>query len=148
MWKHEPEDQAQPRLQREGPGHNRPVTDHLHPRVYLAVVILGLWYVVAAWIGFGADADIGYLLAVVTGLFFITIAIPCALWLAWRSGRELRSSPPRTAFRDWAAGDFKTWAGELKASSAAVQILLPIAAVAFGMTAFAVIVRSIELGII
>jgi hypothetical protein len=148
MWKREDEDQALHRLPEEEPRHNRPTTDQLHPRVYMAMVVLGLWYVIAAWIGFGAEDDIGYLLAVVSGLFFITIAIPCALWLAWRNNRDPQSPAHRTAFRDWAAGNFRTWAGELKASSAAVQILLPIAAVAFGMTAFAAIVRSIELGII
>jgi hypothetical protein len=32
---------------------------------------------------------------------------------------------------------FRTWQGDLKASSATIQILLSIAAIAFGMTAFA-----------
>ena len=61
-----------------------------------------------------------------------------------------RSACPKqhTSFRDLASGNFRTWQGDLKASSAAVQILLPIAAVAFGMTAFAAITRAIELGII
>ena len=129
-------------------GHNRPVSDKLHPYVYIAIVGLGLWYVVSAWAGFVAADDIAYLLAVVSGLFFITIAIPCALWLAWRTGRDPHTPKQHTSFRDWASGNFRTWQGDLKASSAAVQILLPIAAVAFGMTAFAAITRAIELGII
>jgi hypothetical protein len=129
-------------------GHNRPVSDKLHPYVYIAIVGLGLWYVVSAWAGFVAEGDIAYLLAVVSGLFLITIAIPCALWLAWRTSRDPHAPKQHTSFRDWASGNFRTWQGDLKASSAAVQILLPIAAVAFGMTAFAAITRAIELGII
>jgi hypothetical protein len=124
------------------------VSDKLHPYVYVAIVGLGLWYVVSAWAGFVAEDDIAYLLAVVSGLFFITIDIPCALWLAWRTGRDPNARERRTSFREWASGNFRTWQGDLKASSAAIQILLPIAAVAFGMTAFAAITRAIELGII
>jgi len=129
-------------------GHNRPVSDKLHPYVYIAIVVLGLWYVVSAWAGFVAEADIAYLLAVVSGLFFITIAIPCALSLAARAGRDPHARVQRTSFREWASGNFRTWQADLKASSAAIQILLPIAAVAFGMTAFAILTRAIELGVI
>jgi len=129
-------------------GHNRPVSDKLHPYVYVAIVGLGLWYVVSAWAGFVAEDDIAYLLAVVNGLFFIAIAIPCALWLAWWKSRDLHAPRQQSRFRDWVSGNFRTGQGDLKASSAAIQILLPIAAVAFGMTAFAVITRAIEFGLI
>ena len=124
------------------------MSDKLHPYVYVAIVGLGLWYVVSAWAGFVAEDDIAYLLAVVSGLFFIAIAIPCALWLAWRTGHDPHAPRQHVRFRDWASGNFRTWQGDLKASSAAIQILLPIAAVAFGMTAFAMITRAIELGVI
>jgi hypothetical protein len=136
------------RAELESVRHNRPVTDRLHPRVYIAMASLGLWYVLSAWAGFAADEDTAYLLVVVSGLFFVTIAIPGALWLAWRAARRPSPHLEQPEFRDWASGDFRTWQGDLKASSAAVQILLPIMAVAFGMTAFALIVRSIEFRII
>src|SRR5215472_12941535 len=113
------------------PRHNRSVTDELHPAIYLAIVGLALWFLVSAWAGFAADGDIAYLLAVVSGLMFITVAIPCSLWLASRAGRDTQPAPRRNRLRDWASGDFRTWQGQLKASSAAVQILLPLAAVAF-----------------
>jgi hypothetical protein len=102
----------------------------------------------SAWAGFATDDSTAYVLAVVSGLVFITIAIPCALWLASRTGQDPRAPSSRNQFRDWTAGDFRTSQDQLKASSAAIQILLPLAAVAFGMTVFAVIVRSIELGVI
>jgi hypothetical protein len=127
--------------------HNRPAADELHPVVYLAIVGLALWFLLSAWIGFANDGYTAYLLAVVSGLVFIAAAIPSALWLASRAGRDARAARSHSRFRDWASGDFRTWQDQLKASNAAVQILLPFAAVAFGMTAFAVVVRSIELGI-
>jgi hypothetical protein len=85
---------------------------------------------------------------VVTGLVLIAVSIPSAIWLASRKGRDPDATLQRSRFRSWLAGDFRTSSDELKASDAAVQILLPIAAVAFGMTAFALVTRAIELGII
>ena len=76
-------------------GHNRPVSDKLQPYVYVAIVGVGLWYVVSAWGGFVAEDDIGNLLAVVSGLFFITIAIRALC--GWRGGpAEIRMSPGNT----------------------------------------------------
>ena len=46
-----------------------------------------------------------------------------------------------SARHDWTSGDFETWQGRLKGKDAAVQILLPIASVAFGMTLFAIIMH-------
>jgi len=128
--------------------HNRAVIDELHPLVYLAIIGLAVWFLLSAWAGFASDGYTAYLLVVVSGLVFIAVAIPGALLLASRAGQDRHGPRRHNPFRDWASGDFRTWQDQLKASNAAVQILLPIAAVAFGMTAFAVIVRSIELGII
>jgi hypothetical protein len=127
---------------------NRLVSDELHPIVYIIIVGLGLWFVLSAWAGFATDEYTGYLLAVVSGLFIVAFAIPSAIWLASHSGRDAHTAAHRHKFRDWLSGDFKTSSDELKASNAAIQILLPIAAVAFGMTAFAIVTRAIELGII
>lgn len=128
---------------------NRLILDELHPIIYIAIVGLGLWFVLSAWAGFATDTYTAYLLVVVSGLVLVAVAIPCAIWLASRKGPVQRDTTHRrNGFRDWASGDFSTSSGRLKASTAAVQILLPIAAVAFGMTAFAILVRSIELGII
>jgi hypothetical protein len=127
---------------------NHLISDELHPIIYIAIVGLGLWFVLSAWVGFATDTYTAYLLVVVSGLVLVAVAIPCAIWLASRKGPGPDTTHRRNGFRDWASGDFSTSSGRLKASAAAVQILLPIAAVAFGMTAFAIVVHSIELGII
>jgi hypothetical protein len=131
------------------PRSNRFVSDELHPTIYMAIVGLGLWFVLSAWAGFATDEYTGYLLVVVSGLVLVAVIIPSAIWLASRKGRDLDdAAPQRSRLRDWLSGDFQTSTDQLKASSAAVQILLPIAAVAFGMTAFALVTRAVELGII
>jgi hypothetical protein len=84
-------------------------------------------------------------LVVVSGLFFIAMAIQSAIWLSSRARQPRDSERHPSAFRDWASGEFNISGGHLKASNAAVQILLPLAAVAFGMTAFAIVVHLVEL---
>jgi hypothetical protein len=42
-------------------------------------------------------------------------------------------------FSDWAAGQFETWQDRVKGANAAAEIILPIAAAAVGMTAFAIV---------
>jgi hypothetical protein len=118
---------------------NRPVSDHLHPLVYAAIAGLVLWYVISAWDFFG-EGDTGLLLAVVSGFFVMAAAIPCALWLIWRKHR--RSEAERgegISLRDWASGSFEIWQDRLKGANAIVEILLPIAAVALGMTALGIV---------
>lgn len=116
------------------------VTDRLHPGVYLALVALGLWFVVSAW-AFGGDGYTDYLLVVASGLIFIAIAIPAALWRIWRHHPH-GDDAPQESFREWvSASEFRTWQDRVKAKNAAIEILLPIAAVAFGMSIFAVIVH-------
>jgi hypothetical protein len=126
---------------------NRLISDELHPIIYIAIVGLGLWFVLSAWAGFATNTYTAYLLVVVSGLVLVAVAIPFAIWLVSRKGGP-DTAHRRNRFRDWASGDFDTSSGRLKASSAAVQILLPIAAVAFGMTAFAIVARAIEFGMI
>lgn len=63
--------------------------------------------------------------------------------IAWRVWRHNRGTDigrkARENFRDWAHRDFDIGQGHVSGSEAAIEILLPIAAVAFGMTAFAII---------
>jgi len=122
---------------REVVRHDAPVSDRLHPLVYAAIAGLALWLVVSVW-GFAGAGYTDYLLAVVSGFIFIAVAIPFMLWLNWRRGNEEARAHGGT-FREWASGDFDTWQCRVKGSNAALEILLPIAAVAFGMTAFALV---------
>jgi hypothetical protein len=116
---------------------DRPVANDLHPLVYVLIIGLSLWFILSVW-GFAADEGTDYLLVVVSGFILIAVALPCILWRVGRvdDGPEGKSDG---SFRAWASADFATWQDRLPGANAAVEILLPIAAVAFGMTAFGII---------
>lgn len=119
---------------------NRPVSGYLHPVIYQALIGLALWFLVAIWLGFGGDGYTDYLLVVVTGLFAISILLPAALWRIWRAhhNRDSRAQ----SFRTWAASEFSIWQDHTTGFTAAIEILLPIAAVAFGMTLLIIAARA------
>jgi len=111
----------------------------LPPQVYIALVGFVLWMVLAAW-GFAGPGYADVALTVVTGFCVIVIAIPFILWRMARANQDPSDSPERqTGFIDWASGQFETWQDQVKGVNAAVEITLPIAAAAVGMTAFAIV---------
>ncbi len=113
---------------------HRPASGDLHLFVYMAAVGLVLLFAVAAWESFDEQGYTGYLLTVMTGFFLVAAAIPVTLWMSWRRHRDVDAARDEsTSWRNWMRGDFDTWAGRRKAGDAAVEILLPLAAVAFGM---------------
>jgi hypothetical protein len=115
-------------------------TSLLHPRVYALMIGLAAWLVMSVWI-FSGVGSTDYLLAIVSGFIFIAVALPSIL-----SCQRRRSGDSETpSFRTWGSRDFDTWTGRLRGSHAAAEILLPIAAVAFGMTAFGIVLRLVEL---
>jgi hypothetical protein len=125
---------------RELVAHNRPVFDQLHPRVYAGAIGLVAWFALAAWILFDRQDDIGLLLGMISVLLFIAVLVPLALAAVWRRHRapdQLHSQA--TSFRDWRAGDLAVWGSRLRATDAAIDLLLPLAAVAFGLTAIGVV---------
>lgn len=127
------------------------VARNLHSKVYVAFVGLVLWLVLAIW-GFGYDGQTDYLLAIVTGFLLIAVAIPATLALmAYSQGSSVdgeNSAPPDTkSFRQWAAEDFDTWQDRVKGRNAAIEVLLPMAAIAIGMTAFAIILHFTAVGV-
>jgi hypothetical protein len=69
-----------------------------------------------------------------------------AIWLSWRKftsrerGRRDRGNEAES-FRSWLTCEFETGSGRLLARDAVIQIMLPLAAVALGMTAFGIIWR-------
>jgi hypothetical protein len=116
---------------------NRPASKELHPGVYMLIIGLTLWLVLSVW-SFATDGYTDYLLVVVSGFVFIAVALPCILWCVGReNGDAVRRN--EESFRDWASADFDTSQGRLPGVNAAVEIVLPIAAVAFGMTAFGIV---------
>jgi len=118
--------------------------------VYVALVGLVLWLVLAIW-GFGYDGQTDYLLAIVTGFLLIAVAIPATLALmAYSQGNSVDGESPvahdSKPFRQWAAEDFDTWQDRVKGGNAAVEVLLPMAAIAIGMTAFAIVLHFTAVG--
>ena len=126
-------------MSRELVAHNRPVFDQLHPRVYAGAVGLVAWFALSAWILFDRQADIGLPLMMVSVLLFMAVLIPLALALVWRRHRISDSHPEATSFRDWRAGDFAVWGSRVRGTDAAIDMLLPLAAVAFGLTAIGIV---------
>jgi hypothetical protein len=117
------------------------VSDRLHGVVYAAMIALAVLLVLSVWSFAGAGYQ-DFVLAVVTGLVAFAVGLPMVLWRLGRRKRNPGSARgDRESFHDWARGDFETRHGRLKGVVAAVEILLPIAAVAFGMAAFAIVLH-------
>lgn len=129
---------------------HHPDQDALHPGVYATIVALAAWFVLSIWLLFGDKSYEMMTGGVITFFFLMLVGIPTAIWLTWRNHPEERSqdaagssqSAPDNApssFAHWASGEFSTWTGEQKAWQAAIEIVLPIAAVSFGITAFGLV---------
>jgi hypothetical protein len=120
------------------------VSDHLHPRIHMAAAGLLIWFVIAAWRLFGGLGHIELAPAIISVLVFIAMAIPLALWrthlTARRSAGLSRAAEPASdTFGQWLRGRFATWTDQERGSTAAFEILLPPAAVAFGIAALGIV---------
>jgi hypothetical protein len=116
--------------------HNRR-TNELHPLVYRAMIGLTIWLVLSVWALFSRGAYEGVTLSVITLFFVVLVGIPVILWLTWRRNTDLNDNV--APYREWSSGSFETWTGGISGREASMQILLPIAAVAFGMTIFGLV---------
>lgn len=112
-------------------------TDKLPLAVYAALAGFVAWMALAAW-GFAGPGYADLSLAVVTGLLIVAIAIPLILWRVWRANTDERLND-RLSFSEWKSRQFETWQDRQKGSNAAAEIIMPIAAAAIGMTAFAIV---------
>jgi hypothetical protein len=138
------------------------VSDRLHPAVHLAAAGLLIWFVMAAWVLFGGAGYIGLALTMVSVLVFMAIAIPWALWRtsvraaqrAAAAGEATESTEAADAAHateplgTWLRGRFATWTDEERGRLAAIEILLPLAAVAFGMTALGIVLELTRAGVV
>jgi len=125
---------------------DRPAMDGLHPYVYAAVAALVLWFIVSVWAAFAGDGYTDWLLVVVSGFLLVAVAIPFVLSQVSRVDADGAAS--QNSFRDWTSCEFDTWQYRLKCKHAAIEVLLPVAAIAFGMTAFGVILLLVSHGTI
>jgi hypothetical protein len=123
----------------------RPVTSRLHPLVYVILIGLAFWFVLSVWSFAGAGVT-DYLLFIVSGFIFIAVALPLILSRVRRTDDAAKGGDEQPSLRQWVSWDFDTWQGRLSGAEAATQILLPIAAAAFGMTAFGVALHIAERG--
>jgi hypothetical protein len=126
----------------------RLVTSGLHPRVWAAMIVLSLWFVVWVWSFFNAGAGVvGYLLFIVSGFIGVVIALQLILSSVSRpteipNANTAKDDTP--SFHDWVRGYFDTEEGPLNSSEAAIIILLSFAAAAIGMMVFGIEFQIVE----
>jgi hypothetical protein len=113
-------------------------SDHLHPWIYGTIVGLALLLILSVW-GFLGRGYSGLVLAVVSAFIFIDVAIPIILWRIWRNHAADPDRPE--SFAAWLERDFEICDDRLKGADAALQVLLPIAAVSLGMAVFALVLH-------
>lgn len=120
--------------------HNRPVYDDLHPRVYGAAVGLVAWFALAAWILFDRQNDVELSLMFVSVLLFVAVLLPWLLSLIWQKYDHRHDQHQRPIpFREWRAGEFAVWGSTINSTHATIDMLLPLASVAFGLTAIGIV---------
>jgi len=120
--------------------HRPPISRGLHPLVYGTAVGLVVWFVLCAWVLFDRQNDAELPLVMVSVLLFVAVSLPYMIWLVWR--RDQRPRPTREddlAFRDWASGQVEVGQSRLKGTDAMIDMLLPLAAVAFGLMALGIV---------
>ena len=127
-------------MSREPVAQNKPVFDRLHPKIYAAAVGLIAWFALMAWVLFDRSKEVKEPLMFVSVLFLVAVAVPATLALVWRKygmPRDRRPQPP--SFHDWKEGDFQVWDARIRGSEAAIDALLPLMAVSFGLTAIGIV---------
>jgi hypothetical protein len=122
----------------------RPVTSALHARVWTLLVVFAAWFALAVW-NFAGGGLSDYLLVIVSGFIFVVVTLQLILSRVGRR-REAAEHDAKPSLRDWATFDFETRQGRLSGAEAALQILLPIAVAAVGMTAFGIVFHIAERG--
>ena len=113
--------------------------DQLHRTIYRTAAALVAWFAISAWVLFDRGGEIELPLAMVSVLFVVAVALPWLLSLAWRKFHSRHQDAQEPSFHDWRSGDFAVWGAKLRGLHAAIDMLLPFAAVAFGLTAIGLV---------
>lgn len=120
--------------------HNTPVFDHLHPKIYGVAVGLIAWFALMAWVLFDRSGYTGLVLAFVSLLFFVAVMVPWLLSLIWKKHQSPQDQhPQQISLHDWRQGEFVVWGAKLHGSHAMIDVLLPLIAVSFGLTAIGIV---------
>jgi hypothetical protein len=127
-------------MSRELVAHNKPVFDQLHPRIYGIAVGLIAWFALMAWVLFDRSSDVSLSLAFVSLLFLVAVLLPWSMSLIWKKYQmPYEQHPQQASFRDWRAGDFAVWGAKLHGTHAAIDVLLPLMAVSFGLMGIGIV---------
>jgi hypothetical protein len=127
-------------MSRELVAHNKPVFDQLHPRIYGIAVGLIAWFALMAWVLFDRSSDVSLSLAFVSLLFLVAVLLPWSMSLIWKKYQmPYERHPQQASFRDWRAGDFAVWGAKLHGTHAAIDVLLPLMAVSFGLMGIGIV---------
>jgi hypothetical protein len=122
-----------------------PVSQGLPRQVYWLIVALAVWLVASVW-GFTGGGYDDYVLVIVSLFIGIAVGLPLILALiANRHRRPFGGNRDEASLGDWAHTQFDANTGLTRGSTAIIEVLLPLCAVAFGMTIFA-IVHFLEIG--
>jgi hypothetical protein len=113
--------------------------------VYTLLIAFAVWLALAVW-SFAGGGVTDYLLFIVSAFIVVVVALQLILSSVARTTEAGKGKDERTSLREWATIDFETWQDRLSGAEAAVQILLPIAAAAVGMTAFGIVFYMTEHG--
>ncbi|MBN8959997.1 MAG: hypothetical protein J0H71_02610 [Rhizobiales bacterium] len=125
--------------------HNRVHRDQFHPLIYRVAGGLAVWFAVSAWILFDHRGYIGLALTFISILLLMALGIPLILWRQWwKYGRSKDDRRDAVSLRDWGSGDMDVWGARLHSKDAAINMLLPLAAVAFGLTAIGIVLLFVE----
>jgi hypothetical protein len=98
--------------------------------------------VLAAW-GFAGTGFTDMVLVVVSYVVLVYAGLVLLLWLTRRRHPrpDLGDGESTDSFGNWTSREVETSTGPVSGSLAAIETLLPIAAVALGMVAFAVVLH-------
>jgi hypothetical protein len=119
---------------------NHPTYSQIHSGIPKIVAGLVIWFVLMAWLFFDRQSLVGLPLALITALFVIAGLAFSASFLVWyRHQPEYPAQPHEIPFKEWRSGNFAVWGSQQSAGQAATEILLPIAAAAFGITAIGIV---------
>jgi hypothetical protein len=118
---------------------NLPISGSLPRQLYWIVVALAVWLVASVW-GFMGSGYAPLVLTVVSLFILIAVALPAILArISRRHHRWPDDHAEPGTLKEWLHREFGIEEGAVEAKAAAIQVLLPIVAVAFGMTIFAVV---------
>ena len=125
---------------------NSRISGAFHPLVFKVMAGLAAWFVLMSWTFAGGGAT-DLALTLVTFIFLIGVGIPSLIGRIRRAHRNERPDDDEstegrdTVFANWAGDDVELWSGPVKGKFAAIETILPIAAAAVSMTAFALVLH-------